>query len=405
MLLHRLKVAGLLSFGPDGVDLPVEPLNVLIGPNGSGKSNFLEAIAVLKAAPDGITEPIARMGGVRSWLWSGPDTLDSFTLEASVGYQAGYTVRHSLTLGHRNDRPEVIDEQVEPLGAYVDLLPPLSYYRPPRKKGPDVDSSADRSTPHYLAAPSGPPPPIVKGSRSIGFQSHYHPEHSLVHLASPEYLVLWHLKEQYKQIRLYRDWFLGPSAACRRNQSAHDRADYLDEGGTNLALVLSHFRGENKRQLVTALQKLFDGIVDITCPVAGGTVSLFLEEADNRTIPATRLSDGTLRYLCLLAILLHPNPPPLVAIEEPELGLHPDLLPTLADLLVSASEHSQLIVTTHSDALVDALTDTPESVIVCEKHDGQTEMGRLDKADLAKWLKDYTLGNLWSSGQIGGNRW
>ena len=94
-----------------------------------------------------------------------------------------------------------------------------------------------------------------------------------------------------------------------------------------------------------------------------------------------------------------------MVIEEPELGLHPDLLPTVADLLVSASERSQLVVTTHSDALVDALTDTPESVIVCEKHDGQTEMGRLDKADLAKWLKDYTLGNLWSSGQIGGNRW
>ena len=405
MLIHRLKVAGLLSFGPDGVDLPMEPLNVLIGPNGSGKSNFLEAVALLKAAPSGITDPISRMGGVRDWLWSGPDMLDSFTLEASIGYQAGRIVRHSLTLGHRNDHPEVIDEQVEPLGAYVDLLPPLSYYRPPRKEEPDVDSSADRSTPHYSAAPSGPPPTIVKGSRSIGFQSHYHPEHSLVHLASPEYLVLWHLKEQYRDIRLYRGWVLGPSAACRRNQSAHDRADFLDEGGANLALVLSHFRGKNKRQLVTALQKLFEGIVDINCPVAGGTVALFLEEAGNRTISATRLSDGTLRYLCLLAILLHPEPPPVIVIEEPELGLHPDLLPTVANLLVSASGRSQLIVTTHSDVLVDALTDTPESVIVTEKHNGQTEMRRLDKAELAKWLKDYTLGNLWSSGQIGGNRW
>ena len=139
--------------------------------------------------------------------------------------------------------------------------------------------------------------------------------------------------------------------------------------------------------------------------MTGGTVALYLEEADSRTIPATLLSDGTLRYLCLLAILLHPEPPPLVVIEEPELGLHPDLLPTLAELLRSASERSQLIVTTHSDVLVDALTDTPESVVICEKHEGRTEMRRLDKEDLAKWLKDYTLGNLWSSGQLGGNRW
>ena len=87
MLIHRLKIAGLLSFGPDGVDLAMEPLNVLIGPNGSGKSNFLEAIALLRAAPSGITDPISRMGGVESWLWNGRDALDSFTLEASIGYQ------------------------------------------------------------------------------------------------------------------------------------------------------------------------------------------------------------------------------------------------------------------------------------------------------------------------------
>ena len=71
----------------------------------------------------------------------------------------------------------------------------------------------------------------------------------------------------------------------------------------------------------------------------------------------------------------------------------------------NASERCQLLVTTHSDVLVDTLTDTPQSVVVCEKHDGQTEMRRLDKDDLEEWLKDYTLGNLWSSGQLGGNRW
>ena len=154
-----------------------------------------------------------------------------------------------------------------------------------------------------------------------------------------------------------------------------------------------------------ALQKLFDGINDIACPVTGGTVTLYLEEDDNRTIAATRLSDGTLRYLCLLAILLHPEPPPLIAIEEPELGLHPDLLPTLCDLLVEASARSQLIVTTHSDVLVDALTDRPESVVVCEKRAGQTEMRRLNHDELAVWLKDYRLGELWTSGELGGNRW
>ena len=122
-------------------------------------------------------------------------------------------------------------------------------------------------------------------------------------------------------------------------------------------------------------------------------------------IPATRLSDGTLRYLCLLAILYNPTPPPVVCIEEPELGLHPDIVAGLAKHLLAASERMQLIVTTHSDILVDALTWNPETIIVCESVDGATQMKRLDPDAIKGWLENYRLGELWSSGHIGGNRW
>jgi predicted ATPase len=122
-------------------------------------------------------------------------------------------------------------------------------------------------------------------------------------------------------------------------------------------------------------------------------------------IPATRLSDGTLHYLCLLAILCDPEPPPLICIEEPELGLHPDILPKVADLLRSAATRTQLIVTTHSDILVDAMTETPECVVVCAKEDGRTTMQRLVPEELEQWLAKYRLGQLWTKGQIGGNRW
>ena len=84
MLIHRLKVAGLLSFGPDGIDLPLKPLNVLIGPNGSGKSNLLEAIALLLAAPHGFTEPISRAGGVGNWLRQGPGAPQSIAVIIGV---------------------------------------------------------------------------------------------------------------------------------------------------------------------------------------------------------------------------------------------------------------------------------------------------------------------------------
>jgi predicted ATPase len=145
-------------------------------------------------------------------------------------------------------------------------------------------------------------------------------------------------------------------------------------------------------------------VTDFEPVVEGGTVQVFFSEGDF-SVPATRLSDGALRYLCLLAILCDPEPPPLICIEEPELGLHPDILPKVAALLVVASQRTQLIVTTHSDILVDAMTERPEVVVVCEKHEHRTEMRRLKKEDLTKWLAKYRLGELWTRGEIGGTRW
>ena len=154
--------------------------------------------------------------------------------------------------------------------------------------------------------------------------------------------------------------------------------------------------------MIEKLSDAYEGLTDFELNFEGGTVQVFFTEGE-LAVPASRLSDGSLRYL--LAILLDPDPPPLVGIEEPEMGMHPDLVPKLADLLVDASRRCQLVVTTHSDILVDALSERPESVVVCEKHDGQTSMKRLDSSDLIHWLEKYRLGELWTSGELGGVRW
>ena len=88
--------------------------------------------------------------------------------------------------------------------------------------------------------------------------------------------------------------------------------------------------------------------------------------------------------------------------EEPELGLHPDALSLLAELMVEASSRSQLIVTTHSDAFVSALTEEADSVLVCE-HLGGTVMRRVESEKLRYWLDRYRLGEIWRIGEIGGN--
>ena len=185
------------------------------------------------------------------------------------------------------------------------------------------------------------------------------------------------------------------------------RNEALEEDFSNLGLFLNRLKTRfpvAKRAILSGLSDLYKGISDFDISIEGSTVQVFFTEGDF-VIPATRLSDGTLRYLCLLAILCDPEPPPLICIEEPELGLHPDILPKVADLLRQASERTQLIVTTHSDIIVDSMSDQPECVVVCEKHEGQTEMKRLSAQELEVWLRDYRLGQLWIDGQIGGKRW
>ncbi len=363
------------------------PLNVLIGPNGSGKSNFLEVLSLLRAAPTKLPEPVKEMGGVREWLWKGPQSKRSASLEAVIDYPQGkMPVRHVLEITEHGARFEVTDERIEDEHPSEDQPDAYFYYRF-QEGHPELNDLSDQR----------------RGLRRESVK----PEESILsQVRDPEsYPVLHWLQEQYERIRLYRSWTFGPLAGVRREQSAQGRSDVLSDGGENLALVLSKIRPRVKNELIESLRMLFEGIEDIHLTVDGGNVLLVLEEAEGREIPATRLSDGTLRYLSLLVVLLHPDPPPLVAIEEPELGLHPDVLPHIAELLVRASKRMQLVVTTHSRILVDALTDHPESVVVCSKQAGESSLERLDAGELKAWLDKYTLGELWSKGELGGNRW
>jgi predicted ATPase len=159
-------------------------------------------------------------------------------------------------------------------------------------------------------------------------------------------------------------------------------------------------------KILEYLQKFNPRIENYSVDELGEFVQLYIHEENlTKPVSAYRLSDGTLRYLCLLAILCHPEPPPLICIEEPEVGLHPDILPTIAELMKEASQRTQLIVTTHSDILVSAFSDMPEAVLVCEKDEDGTHFKRLEAEKLKVWLEEYTLGEAWLRGAIGGTRW
>ena len=388
MLIKTIKLHNLLSFGPDTTELKMRPLNVLIGPNGSGKSNFIEAIGLLQAAPRDLAAAIREGGGIGDWIWRGEPKASTARIEALVENPKNQEgLRYRIVLGEKGQRFDITDELIETAKPFAGHENPYIYF-------------AYRNGIPYLN---------VKDSGERGMQREdINAEQSILSQYKDKYHYpeLTYLAEVLESIRFYREWTFGRHARPRLSQKPSLPNDCLSEDGTNLALILNRFsfRPRLKSRIRKELRKLYEGVSDLGANIDSGTVQLFLQEG-NISMKANRLSDGTLRYLSLLAILCHPKPPPLICIEEPELGLHPDILPTVADLLREASERCQLVVTTHSDVLVDALTDEPESVVVCEKHNGGTEMRRLDKAALSDWLKNYCLGELWSKGELGGNRW
>ena len=219
------------------------------------------------------------------------------------------------------------------------------------------------------------------------------------------YPEITYLGNTFREMRLFLAKDLGTDMRMRMPQDTTQPGDFLLPNGRNLALVLNDLQHKRSlRPIVERLKEFYCRVEDITTRTYGGTIQLFIHEQGlAQPIPAARLSDGTLRYLCLLTILCHPEPPPLLCIEEPELGLHPDILPTIAELLIEASQRTQLIVTTHSDVLVSALSDVPEAVLVCERDKEGTHLHRLEPDRLKEWLEKYSLGELWRMGEIGGN--
>jgi predicted ATPase len=389
--IQRLQLNNILSFGLEGISLDLLPLNVLIGPNGSGKSNFIEAIALMRAAPRDYRDVVRRGGGVREWLWKGAPEASghmAWVVGNPVGSQP---LRHDLAFQAVGQNFGLVQESVR------------SCQNNDLQESPEV---------FYHYAQGQPTIRVQAGSgaiyRNIDPSSLDLDRSILAQRRDPDsYPEFSSLASNYERIRIYREWTFGRNAIFRDPYQADLPNDVLAEDFSNLGLFLNRLKTRHPaaaRAILEGLSDLYEGLTEFNVLIEGGTVQVFFTEGEF-VIPATRLSDGTLRYLCLLAILCDPNPPPLVCIEEPELGLHPDVLPKLADHLLAASRRTQLIVTTHSDVLVDAMSDQPESVVICEKHDGATTMTRLAADELQAWLKKYRLGELWIRGELGGTRW
>lgn len=400
--IHQLKIQNFLSYGSTEQIIDLQPLNVIIGTNASGKSNLLEIIGFLQASPKDLMKPIRDGGGAREWFWKGSKDISPVAkIEALINYPDGtMPLRHRIEFALVAERLEIIDEAIENKNKNYPNEKDVHFYYRYQHGNPTINTRMSKEI--------RPSSKKLSEYRNLMRESLKLDQSILSQRKDPDlYPELTYVANQFSEIKLYREWNFGRYTAARIPQKVDLPEDFLLEDASNLGLILNNLQHRiGMSQITQKMQEFYALVEDITTKISGGTVQIFLHERGLRQpIPATRLSDGTLRYLCLLSILLDPTPPPLICLEEPELGLHPDILPTLANLLIEASQRTQLIVTTHSDVLISAFSEVPEAVLVCERDETGSHLNRVNPNNVKSLLEEYTLGELWRMGELGGNRW
>ncbi|MGA2229679.1 MAG: AAA family ATPase [Tepidisphaeraceae bacterium] len=333
----------------------MERINVLVGPNGCGKSNLYRAMYLIHQAALGrLAQSLAEEGGMQSVLWAGARRKEPVRLALSVRFeQFSYHLECGLP------PPEASLFQLDP-----EIKEERIFWHEGAKKTQLVgrkklsiwarDGDGQRVEHTIMVSPSES---VLAEIR----EPHRFPELSM-------------LRQEILQWRFYHHFRTDPDSPIRQPQVGV-RTLVLGHDGRDLAAAIQTIlEVGNGERFMDALRSAFPGAVLRINPEQRFSLQMQLPGFP-RFFEATELSDGTLQYLCLLAALLSPRPPPLMALNEPETSIHPELLRPLARLIADASTHSQLWITTHAMPLADAICgDSGCAPIRLQKVEGETRV-------------------------------
>jgi predicted ATPase len=355
-MLHTVAIRGYRSLRE--VVLPFARLTVVTGANGTGKSSLYRALRLLADCGRGeVIGSLAREGGLDSVLWAGPGQLGGARRTGKVEGTTR-TGPVSLELGFTSDD----------FGYLVDLgLPQMAGHRslfaldPEIKReavfvGPVMRTSSTlvRRTRDYAEASAESGRGFDELSRSLpAYRSvlaeYAHPG------AHPELAAV---RERLRNWRFY-DGFRVDTAAPSRRPQVGTRTPVLCDDGSDLAAAVQTIIEAGFDDLARAVADAFDGAT-VSVAVHDGFFDLQLQQRGMlRPLRAAELSDGTLRFLLWAAALLSPQPPSLMVLNEPETSLHPDLVRPLASLIQAAASQTQVVVVTHSRAMLEFLNTVP----------------------------------------------
>jgi len=374
-------------------------LNVVIGPNGAGKSNLLRFFELMSVSAQGrLGKYIQSLGGMDPIIWDGRAASISFTVKTSFAHEkqnvkhdgviyrlelarlgkgssykienellsASSQIQESFILLERTDSGVQIFDHEEQIMLTQDDLLDKRFFESPENET-------------YLSIP------VAVVSDELMYIFRYA-------------LASWMI---YHDVQVHKDADIRLAPVARLEKR-------VDPDGQNLIPVLHTLYTSNrdfKKNINTAMRAAFGDDFDelIFPPAADQRIQLRVRwKSLKREQAAADLSDGTLRFLLLLTILASPSPPPLIAIDEPETGLHPSMLPIIAEYAVDAATRTQVIFTTHSPQFLDAFTDTKPTTTITKWENGETTLKVIEGEQLDYWLKEYSLGALFKSGELEG---
>lgn len=368
-MIETLRVQNYKSL--KDIEIPLRPLTVLVGPNAAGKSNILDCLRFLSemvAGPSDPNEPVMKRGGFSDVVWGGkielPVTIackweQEGVLKASFDYRLSFQYAHGNTLSIAEEElsatvPGIGQDSLQRTGTTL--------------KYKDGSGSVNANRTLFSAGSGGTVGPVGDVFRSWAFY-----DFLLQGMRQPQPVA--------KQTRLRPD---GGNIATLLHWVFSEQSEVFSE-------VEDHLKAA-----IPEVEKLLSPLTE-----GGKTYIAWREKHIAGRIPAWNMSEGSVRLVAMLLALLVPEPPPLVAFENPDTHLHAHQMEYLAEILKAGSERSQVIITTHSPYLLDHVP--PESVLIVWKEAGETKVKPVASVPhLREALKELGLGELYYAGHLGG---
>lgn len=346
-MFKSVTIQGFKSIKSQRVDLG--RMNVLIGGNGAGKSNFLSVFQLAKVVGEGELDAwVDGNGGANRVLYLGRKNTSEIRLVFELENKKGQALT-GVGLGFT----EIADNLSL---AFIDRY--------------------IHNSPNHLVMTTG--------------------------VISDEVAALFY------PLRVYHFVDTGRTSPIKQNCNVDDNR-FLRVDGSNLAAVLYFISRKYPKQfslIEQTIQEVAPSFAGFDLQPSRYNESLIKlawrqKGASDAYFDAEQLSDGTLRMLCLVTLLMQPELPEILLIDEPELGLHPAALALFCALVKKASRESQIIISTQSIDIVNMFS--ADDIIVCDNLGKETVFKRLGERDLSEWQKDYSLGELWEKNVFGGN--